>query len=267
MNASSFWIGVAVLLGVVFLYNLFFVLFYESFLFQGEPLSEDYKFSFDFQYEEVVLSPEPQVALHGIHLKSDSSKGIVIYFHGNRGNVSRWGLVAEQIRQYGYDVLLMDYRGYGKSHGERSEEALYRDANFIYDYAIESSQQPNVIIFGRSLGSAIATKLALDKSPDQLILETPMTRIRDVVPLLYRLLIYKPWMKYEFDSASRIEAITCPITVFHGTDDAIVPYELGKSLFDQISHSNKKLVTINQGKHNNLDTFESYQQAIGRILR
>lgn len=268
MSSTSLWIGLAALLGLLLLYNVFFVLFYERVLFQGEELSDDHEFDFNFRYEEVILNPGDQVQLHGLLLKSDSTKGLIIYFHGNRGTLNRWGVIANEIREvYGYDVLVMDYRGYGKSRGVRTELNLYQDATFIYDYAQRQLGYDYILVQGRSLGTAIATYLAANRKIKHLILETPMTRIREVVPVLDFFLLYKASLKYEFDSQSRIDQISCPIAIFHGTDDTIVPYEMGHKLYVDIGHSNKKIITIDQGKHNNLDTFEIYQQAMERILK
>lgn len=267
LSNNTIWTTLAVFGGLLTMYNLGFVFFYERLLFQDETLETDFPVDFDFQYEEVTLNPDVDVQLHGLLLKADQSRGLVLYFHGNRGNVSRWGMVADKVRNFGYDVLIMDYRGYGKSMGARSEAALYQDARFIYDHAIEQMGYENIVIYGRSLGSAVATHLATKRRARHLILETPLTRIREVIPLLDFLLIYKPWMKYEFNSADRIDEIECPITILHGTDDKVVPYKMGEMLYADINHSNKKLITIQGGKHNNLDTFENYQQAIGRILK
>lgn len=267
MSTTSVWIGVAVLMSLLLLYNLFFILFYEKLLFQGDALEADYSFDFKFQFEELMLKPESEVTLHGLLLKSDSSKGLILYFHGNRGNLSRWGLIADDLRQYDYDVLIMDYRGYGKSTGLRSESNLYEDAQFVYDYAAQELSYNNIVIHGRSLGTAVATHLATQRPVTHLILETPMTRIREVIPTLELLLVYKPWLQYEFNSIDRIDEIECPITILHGTDDSVVPYKMGRSLYEDIKHPNKKIIKINRGKHNNLDTFEIYQQAIGQILK
>lgn len=268
MSSTSVWIAIAVLLSLLLLYNLCFVLFHEKILFQGEELAGDHAFDFDFSYEEILLEPNSDAQLHGLLLKSDSSKGLVIYFHGNRGNLERWGIIANGIREnYNYDVLIMDYRGYGKSKGARSEDVLYKDAEYVFDYAKSQLKYEQIVIHGRSLGTAVATHLAANREASHLILETPMTKIRDVIPVLDLLLMYKPWLDYEFNSLSRINKILCPITIFHGTDDRVVPHALGQKLYAGISHSNKKLITINHGKHNNLDTFGTYQQVMERILK
>lgn len=267
MSTTSLGIGVAIVIGLLLIYNLFFILFYEKLLFQGESLAPNHVFEFAFEYEELVFTPEAEVSLHGLLLKANDPKGIIIYFHGNRGSVERWAIVGDNLRQHGYDVIVMDYRGYGKSSGPRSESGLYRDAAYVYDAILKAYDYQQVFVYGRSLGSAVATMLATNRSIDHLILETPMTKIREVIPALNFLLVYKPLLAYEFNSLGRIHQITCPITIIHGTSDAIVPYRMGLELYENIDHAEKKLITINGGKHNNLDTFEICQQAIGRILK
>lgn len=267
MNGSSVWIGAGVVLCLLLLFNLCFVLVYERFLFQGDALPDDDPFDFDFEYQEIRLQPAPGVQLHGLLLQAEQPKGIVLFFHGNRGNVTRWGHIADQIRQaYGYDVLVMDYRGYGKSVGQRSEEALYQDGLAMYDYLRQTLGYDNIVVHGRSLGTAVATYVAAHRPATHLILETPMTTLRAVIPVLNSLLIYKPWLKYELNSKARINQVKCPITIFHGTDDGVVSYQLGLELYDAIHNADRNFITISKGKHNNLDNFEIYQQAMSRIL-
>ena len=267
MSSSTLWLGLSGLLILWLIYNILFYFFHENIIFQGTRIEENHNFHFNFEYEDVWLKPNDDVLLHGILLKKESPKGIVIYFHGNRGNIERWGKIGNEIRKsYNYDVLVFDYRGYGKSRGHRSEQELYDDAEFIYDFVRTNYKYESVVIQGRSLGTAIATHLASKREADHLILETPMTLIREVIPILNWLLIDKSWLNYEFNSISRIDRISCPITIIHGTNDHVVPYALGHELYVKIGHSRKKIITIDQGKHNNLDTFEAYQQALERIL-
>ncbi|UXX78166.1 alpha/beta hydrolase [Reichenbachiella carrageenanivorans] len=267
MNGSLVWIGVGVALSLLLLFNLCFTFLYERLLFQGDSLPDDYSFNFDFEYQEIRLQPAPNVQLHGLLLQAKQAKGVILYFHGNRGNLTRWGQIADEIRKtYTYDVLVMDYRGYGKSIGTRSEAMLYQDVLTTYDYAHDELGYDQVVIHGRSIGTTMATYLAAHRPAKQLILETPMTRLRAVIPLLNSLLIYKPSLKYELDSKARINQIKCPILIFHGTKDRVVSYELGLELYNEINSESKKIITISGGKHNNLDSFEIYQLAMRRIL-
>jgi pimeloyl-ACP methyl ester carboxylesterase len=263
---STVLIGVLSIFLIVILYNFFFYFFFEKILFQGVSLPLDHKFEFEKEFEEVNILVNSSTSLHALLFKSPSPKGLILYFHGNRGNLTRWGEIGLSFLKYNYDVMVMDYRGYGKSRGNRTEKELYDDARRFYDYAITDLGYDKIIIYGRSLGSAVATHLAQERTPYQLILETPMTQIKDIIKYFNFLLINQNWLQYKLDSLSRIEYINCPIFIFHGTLDRVVPYRLGVRLFNNIKREDKKLIKILLGRHNNLNSFATYQQAIKEIL-
>lgn len=251
------------------LYMLFLIVVFlvqERIIFQGEEISPDHAYDFGFPYEEVFLKPDSSTTIHGLLMKSEKqAKGVILYFHGNRGDARRWGTVTHELVEYGYDVFVVDYRGYGKSRGERTETLLHQDAKFAYDY-LSVSYGKRIIVYGRSLGSGFAVRLAAEREVEQLILETPYYSLIDVAKNYFRVLPMQWLTKFEFRSHLFISKVKAPITIFHGTDDDVVPLASGLRLADSANKRKINFIIINGGKHNNLDTFEVYQSELERIL-
>ena len=238
----------------------------EKIMFMPTVLEQDYRFDFKTPFEELFLRPDAETVINALHFKVDQPKGVLLYFHGNAGDLSRWGVITEYFVQMQYDVLVMDYRTYGKSTGALSEEALYKDAQFCYEYLKTLYPEDQITVYGRSLGTAMATYVASKNNPKQLVLETPFYSIQDVASHRFPLFPVKYLLQYKFPSYQYIEAVNCPVTIFHGTEDRIVPFESGRKLYDASSKSQTTFVTIEHGKHNDLINFDVYHQNIKTIL-
>lgn len=194
----------------------------------------------------------------------------VLFCHGNAGNLrlpEARGNRFRALHQAGANLWAFDYRGYGNSPGRPSEQGLYEDALRVHQLAREQHPPDRpFILFGRSLGGGVATFLASRQEPDGLILESTFTSLRDV---------YVNWagvqltthVSHEFPSRERIQRLSCPLLVIHGTQDWVVPYPLGERLFES-SPSPKKLVTIDGAGHNNLQRVASgrYEEELSRFL-
>lgn len=256
-------------LATVFLYVFFIVGFYgfqEVFIFQARALPDDYHFQVDHPFEEVFLNTKDGARLHGILLKSNNSKGAILYFHGNRKGIDRWGEIASYFLKYDYDVLLMDYRGYGKSQGERFEEALHQDALLAYNYVVGQYGEKDIIIYGRSLGSGIATQLAAKVDAKALILETPYHNFAEMLVDRLKILPSKKLINYHFDSEAFIRKVNYPVYIFHGSSDYVVPVEYGQKLAESIDPNLLTHTIIEGGGHNNLNEYEEYNRVMKSIL-
>lgn len=240
--------------------------FQEKLIFRPTTLPQDFTFSFSNPFEELFLKAEDGATINAIHFKTENPKGVILYFHGNAGDLSRWGKITEFFVEKDYDVFVMDYRTYGKSKGLLSEHALYSDAQMCYDYILKRYQETDIIIYGRSLGTGMATYLASNNNPQQLILETPFYSLTDIAKGRFSLFPIKKLLKYDFPSYKYIENISCPISIFHGTDDNVIPYASGIKLFNSMNQEAKKFFTIENGEHNNLVEFDSYRIQIQKIL-
>lgn len=240
--------------------------FQEKLIFLPTTLPQTYTYQFSEPYEELFLTTKDGASLNGVHFKKENAKGLILYFHGNAGDLSRWGTIATFFVKKGYEVLIMDYRTYGKSTGKLSEDALYRDAQIFYEYALAHYKESEITVYGRSLGTGIASYIAAENRPSQLILETPYYSLMDVAGNRFPFLPVKWLLRYKFPSFEYLQRATCPIVIFHGTDDSVVPYDSGKRLYEAIAGNHKKFYSIEGGSHNNLVDFEAYTNGISEIL-
>lgn len=241
--------------------------FQEKLIFRPTTLAQDFTFSFSNPFEELFLNAEDGATINAIHFKSEKPKGVILYFHGNAGDLSRWGKITEFFVEMNYDVFVMDYRTYGKSKGVLSEQSLYSDAQMCYNYVLEHYQESKITVYGRSLGTGMATYLASNNNPKQLILETPFYSLTDVAKNRFPMFPNKKLLRFDFPSYKYVENVNCLISIFHGTDDAVIPYASGKKLFDSMNQKEKVFYTIENGEHNNLIEFESYHNQIKNILQ
>lgn len=257
---------ISILLGIGYLY-----FFQESVLFKKVPLDQDYVFNYDQPFEELFIETEKGVQINALHFKAFAPKGVILYFHGRGGNIGNaWGKLSHEFTSRGYDFFIMDYRGFGKSFGKISERALCHDALKCYEYLIRTYKESQVIIYGRSLGTGIATYLASLKNPKMLILESPYFNIIDLVPhqmpYLPRFLI-PLLLKYHFRTDQWIVKVPAPIHIFHGTEDELVPYDSSIRLLHLLKDKvDAYLIPIEKGKHNHLRRHPKYQLKLNEIL-
>lgn len=239
--------------------------FQEKLLFLPTKLEQDYNFQFSHSFEELFLKTDKEAVINAIHFKVENPLGVILYFHGNAGDLSRWGQISEYFVSMNYDVLIMDYRTYGKSTGKLSEDAFYKDAQFCYDYLLKQYAEDKITLYGRSLGTGIASYVASKNKPKQLILETPYHSILDVAKSRFPIFPVKHLLKYKFPTYTFLPHTSCPISIIHGTDDNIVPYNSAQKLFD-LQLKNLDFTTVESGSHNNLIEFEDYNKVINKIL-
>ncbi|VAV82859.1 FIG00652518: hypothetical protein [hydrothermal vent metagenome] len=240
--------------------------FQEKILFRPTVLAQDYQYNFSYPFEELFLKTEDDAVINALHFKARNSKGVILYFHGNAGDLSRWGTITEYFVNMNYDVLVMDYRTYGKSTGVLSEEALYKDAQLCYNTLKQTYSEDQITVYGRSLGTAIAAKVAATNNPKQLILETPYYSIVDVAKSRFPFMPISYLMNYELPTHQFIGDVKCNIYMFHGTDDNVVPFSSGEKLFKVSPQDRTTFTTIKNAGHNNLIDFELYHQQIKVIL-
>lgn len=234
--------------------------------FHPERLDADTAFSFDAPYEEINLTTADGETINAIWFKTEqASKGLVLYFHGNKGTLQRWGQYHPDFINRGYDCLFIDYRGYGKSSGSPSEQGLYRDAEAAWAWAIQQYAPENIVLFGRSLGTGVASYLAVQTQPKQLILETPYNSIKGVAyafaPILWLPVDPKP----NFSNQRNLPQVQCPVFIVHGTEDEVVPYRAAVRLKPLLKRGDQFL-TIEGGAHKNLGSFEEYRSWLDEIL-
>ncbi len=238
----------------------------EKLIFLPSKLPADYSFSFEAPFEEFYLTTKDGAKLNALHFKREDPAGVILYFHGNAGDLSRWGEVVQYFVKLNYDVVVMDYRTYGKSTGSLSESALLNDAELFYEYVSERFRNEKIVLYGRSLGSAMASYLVSKHSPSLLVLETPFYSLLDVAQDRFPILPMNSLLKYQFRSYEYLQASNCPILILHGDQDKVVPIHSAKKLFQSLEGKNAEFITILGGEHNNLSTFKSFRKTIDTLL-
>jgi len=258
---------VVVLAGCYLFITAFMFLLQEKLIFLPTQLPQDYIYNFERPYNEFFIETEDGARLNALRFTLENPKGIVLYYHGNAGDLSRWGEITSFFLQFEYEVLVMDYRTYGKSTGALNEAKLYKDASLFYDKATEWFPEDQIVVYGRSLGSTFATHVASENNPKQLILESPFLSLEAVAKKRYWFLPIKPILKYTFPTSEKIKDIKSPITIFHGANDRVVPYENGEMLQKIPSKTTCKLVTVAKGSHNDLINFSEYHEEIRKLFK
>lgn len=258
-----------ILIGVALLYLIIGVALYflqEKMMFMPESLPQDYSYSFPGNFEEINLSTDDGALLNSLHFKAESPKGVILYFHGNAGELASWGKVVQKFVDRHYDVLVMDYRTYGKSTGKISESALYNDAQLFYDYLLKNYSEDEISIYGRSLGTTFATYVASKNNPKQLILEAPFYSVDEVARQRFPIFPTSLFLKYHFPTYKYFKEVSSAITIFHGTDDFVVNYRNSEQLSQIITNKKINFVSILGGTHNNLIDHEEYRETLDSIL-
>lgn len=193
---------------------------------------------------------------------SAPEKPVIVLFHGNGGNIDIRGFKARLFMREGYGILLAEYRGYGGNPGTPTEQGLYYDGEAYIEHLIHNLNIPlqNIVLYGESLGSGVATEMALRyKKVGGLILETPFTSLPDVGQHHMMFLPVKLLMKDRYNNISKIGSVEAPIFVFHGTKDRVVPTKFGRKLFEHAPDP-KFMEIIEGGNHNDLYNRGAFQK-------
>ncbi len=200
--------------------------------------------------KDVWLEASDGTKLHAWWIVAPNAGSATLHLHGNGGNITHRELSAQNIIAAGSSVLLLDYRGYGKSDGQPSEQGLYRDAEAAYDFIVSHGFRPEqILIHGESLGTAVATWLAARKPCGGVVLEAPFTSAKAVAGRVLPLL--GPALIRGFDSLRRIKQVRAPILIVHGDRDEVIAYEFGQQLF-AAANEPKSFWTISGATHNDL---------------
>ena len=209
--------------------------------------------SMQLEFAEVFFSAADGTKLHGWYLPGETGQPLVLFCHGNAGNISHRVDNLRHLRELGLAVFIFDYRGYGQSEGKASEEGTYSDMRGALSWLKEkgwSSQQ--LIYFGRSVGAGVALQLALEQPPAALVLESPFTSLKargkQHYPLLWQLAGWA--LQARYDNLSKIGQLTVPLLLFHGDRDTIVPHQMAQELFAQAPQP-KQFYSIPRAGHNN----------------
>jgi uncharacterized protein len=201
-------------------------------------------------YEPIEIRAEGGVRLSGWYVPAAAARLTVLFLHGNAGNISHRLMALHALHGLGLAVFILDYRGYGESSGSPSEEGTYRDALAAWEYLTTTRgiAADRVVLFGESLGGAVAAWLAIREPPAGLILESSFTNLHELAGRFYPWFPARLLLRIRYPTIERLSQVRCPVLVIHSPDDEIVPYEHGKRLF-AAAPGHKQFVK-RQGGHN-----------------
>lgn len=237
----------------------------ERFIFKPEKLPADFEYKYDAPFKELNFEPEAGVRINGLHFFVKQPKGLILYFHGNSRSIKGWAKYARDFYRYQYDVVLVDYRGFGKSTGKRSEKRMLADMQFVYETLAVNYPEDHLIVYGRSMGSGFATKIASDNRPRYLILDAPYYNFKKVAERLLPILPHRWLLRYHLRTDRWIRDVQCHTYIIHGTADWLIPIRHSEALH-QKDPQRITLIRIHGGGHNNLPSFPEYHNFIRDIL-
>lgn len=261
MNHTILYIilGYLLLIAIVYLVQ-------ERFIFKPEKLKQDFIYKYDVPFKELFFDVEPGVRINGLHFTVNKPHGLILYFHGNTRSIKGWARYAKDFSRYNYDVVLVDYRGFGKSTGKRTEKDMLNDMQFVYDTLAAQYTEQHLIVYGRSLGSGFATKIASDNKPRYLILDAPYFSFRKAIERFLPILPVKLVLRYHLRTDKWIGQVSCHTYILHGTKDWLIPISNSEKL-QEINPRKITLIRIVGGGHNNLPAFPEYHNFIRSILQ
>jgi len=227
------------------------------------------------QYQDVFFSAADGARLHGWYLPGEAEQPLLLFCHGNAGNISHRVDNLHLLRQLGLSVFIFDYRGYGRSEGQASEEGTYTDGRAALDWLKGKGwSAERMIYFGRSVGAGVALQLALEQPPAGLVLESPFTSIKAMGRHHYPLLwLLAGWaISARYDNLAKIGLLKTPLLLFHGDRDDIIPQRMGRELYEQAPQP-KTFYSIPGAGHN--DTYDvggenywrQWREVIGSVAR
>jgi len=219
-------------------------------------------------YEDVKLTTDDGLTLHGWYLPHDEAQGCILFCHGNAGNISDRLNSLKLLHGIGYSVLIFDYRGYGNSQGSPTERGTYLDAEAAWRYLTDvyGLAAERIVIFGRSLGGGVAVELAIRHPPGALVIDSSFSSLADVARIHYPLLPVDWILRHRYDSAKKIAAIGCPKLFFHGSRDSLIPIRLGRKLFEAATGTKEFIETPSGHLSAGFDYSPTYTALLARFL-
>ena len=201
-------------------------------------------------YKDVRLTTDDGLSLHGWFIPAAEARGTVLFLHGNAGNISHRIDTLQMFHRLGYSTLIFDYRGYGSSGGTPSEQGTYRDAEAAWRYLTEQRRIPScrIVLFGESLGGAVASWLAARQKPAALVIASGFTSVPDLAQHFYPYLPVRWLAHLRYDTRKNLRAVAVPVLIAHSPEDEIIPFEHGQALY-AAANSPKRFLELGGG-HN-----------------
>jgi alpha-beta hydrolase superfamily lysophospholipase len=247
-----------------------FVIYYgqDKVLFHPEAVAADSTYTFPYSFKEVNLpvSKNSKINIIQFATSTPQPKGVVLYFHGNKQNITRYAKAAPEFTSRGYEVWMIDYPGFGKSTGVFTERELYYWAELFYKLARAHYAKDSIIIYGKSMGTGIAAQLATIRDCKTLILEAPYYSLPSIFSSWLPVYPVNKMIHFKLPTWQYVQTITNPIVIFHGTSDNTIPYRNAKQLKPYLKATDE-FITIEGAKHNDIATFPIYKKMLDSLLR
>lgn len=267
MNIPLFWSLVTVAaVGYLFIVLFFYLKQNEFVYFPQKDISVTPK-AFGIGFEEINFRTRDGVSLSGWFVPCTRPKASVLFCHGNAGNVSALLDVIKTYHRAGYEVLVFDYRGYGKSEGKPDEKGTYEDVYAAWSWLVSKGRRPeNIIVSGQSLGGAVAAWLASKENCGALVLESVFSSINDLGAEVYPFIPVRLLSKFGYDTAKYVKSVKCPVLVVHSRCDEMVPFKHGKKIYESANEP-KEFLEI-KGSHNDgyLESKDMYEEELFYFL-
>lgn len=234
-------------------------------VFQSAALSQDYQFEYQQKFEELNIKSFDGVNLNGLLFKTEKSKGLVFYLHGNAGTLETWGKIAKTYTSLGYDIFILDYRSFGKSEGAiENEEQLNKDISIVYKTLIKRYPENKIIIAGYSIGSGLAVILASENKPKALILQSPYYSFTELSST--KVPFFPDFMKkFHLETYKYLPKINAPIYIFHGMEDELIPFKNSIRLSKEFK-SNGHFYPLKDQGHIGMNENNDFQKQLEIIL-
>ena len=255
----------SIIVGLYILVCISLYFYQEKIIFIPEKQPKNFSYNFPEKFEEMNIKMKDGKLLNGVLFKAEKPRGFIFYIHGNGGSVNSWAHISHVYTDLGYDMFLLDFRGYGKSEGEiESEEQLYQDNQTVYDLFKKKYSEKNIVVLGYSIGTGMAAKLASDNAPKLLILQAPYYNLTEMMQQNFSL-IPGFILKYKFTTNEYLKKCKMPVVLFHGTADEIIPFENSLKLKKEFKKGDT-LIPLEGETHNLITDNLEYQAALKKIL-
>jgi fermentation-respiration switch protein FrsA (DUF1100 family) len=256
------WIGLAIAyVGIC----LVFYFFQHLFFFRPERLPQHFAYKYPFPFEEIDFEMEDGGKINAIYFRVPNARGVVYYLKGNSKSIKGWGKFAKDFLSNGYDFFMMDYRGFGKSQGRRSQTVLYNDAQQVYKWLADRYPESGIVVYGRSLGSGIAARIASWNHPRLLILDSPYYSFYHNIRRYLFFTPLKYMIRYDIRTDQYLKMTPCPVHIVHGDRDRLIPYSQSEALH-ALYPDKVVLHPIAGAGHNNLPDYPAFFEALYEIL-
>ncbi len=223
---------------------------------------------YQLAYEDISLTTSDGLTLSGWFVPAEAATAVVLFCHGNAGNISHRLDTLRLFHKMGLSTFIFDYRGYGLSQGKPTEQGTYFDVEAAWRYLVEDRgiSPDQIIIFGRSLGGAIAAHLAQTNSPRALIVESAFSSIKDMGATIYPFLPVRLLVRFEYNTVDFLKNVSCPVLISHSKSDEMIPFKLGRQLFEA-ANDPKEFMEFG-GSHNEgfLASGDAYQKRLAEFI-